>query len=83
MVPSQYTRFPFGFFRRLGQILKPVLGVLCLIYGIVALVTPFTPASWLIFVGLELLGLTFLLPRGVRERWEKLKASLLERMRRR
>ncbi len=45
--------------------LKRTLGVLCLVYGIFALVTPFTPGALLIFVGLELLGLTFLLPKRV------------------
>jgi uncharacterized protein YqgC (DUF456 family) len=45
--------------------LKRTLGVLCLVYGIIALVTPFTPGALLIFVGLELLGLTFLLPKSV------------------
>ncbi|MEX0933846.1 MAG: hypothetical protein WD003_01110 [Candidatus Paceibacterota bacterium] len=36
---------------------KKPLGVLCIILGLLALVTPFTPGSWLVFVGLELLGL--------------------------
>jgi len=37
-----------------------------LLIGLIALITPFTPGSWLIFVGLELLGIRFLL-------WDKIK----------
>jgi len=46
---------------------KKVLGVLLIIIGILALVTPFTPGSWLIFIGLELLGIRFLV-------WDKFKS---------
>jgi len=35
-------------------------GVVLVIIGIIALLTPFTPGSWLIFVGLEILGVRFL-----------------------
>lgn len=41
---------------------KPVAIVLIVI-GFLALVTPFTPGSWLAFIGLELLGWRFLFPR--------------------
>ena len=37
-------------------IIKKVVGVILILLGITALITPFTPGSWLIFVGLELLG---------------------------
>jgi hypothetical protein len=40
-------------------------------------VTPLTPGAWLIFVGLELLGLDFLLPKRLRDYWRELKAKLL------
>jgi hypothetical protein len=40
---------------------KKVLGAIFVIVGILALITPFTPGSWLAFVGLELLGIRFLL----------------------
>ncbi|MDR3642668.1 MAG: hypothetical protein P4L74_03530 [Candidatus Doudnabacteria bacterium] len=36
---------------------KKIVGVVFIILGFLALVTPFTPGSWLIFVGLELVGL--------------------------
>jgi len=36
--------------------LKKILGVFLIIIGVLALVTPFTPGSWLIFVGLGLFG---------------------------
>lgn len=46
---------------------KKTIGVILVLIGLTALLTPFTPGSWLIFVGLEFLGLRFLL-------WDKLKA---------
>lgn len=36
---------------------KKVLGIILIILGLAALVTPFTPGSWLAFIGLELLGI--------------------------
>ncbi len=59
--------------------LKRVAGIVCLLLGIVALVTPLTPGSWLIFVGLEFLGLEFLLPHPIRTRWVTFKKDLLAR----
>lgn len=40
---------------------KKALGVVLVIVGFLALITPFSPGSWLILVGFELLGLRFLL----------------------
>ncbi len=36
---------------------KKGLGVLLILIGLVALVTPFTPGSWLVFVGLGFFGI--------------------------
>ncbi|HPC97197.1 MAG TPA: PGPGW domain-containing protein [Sedimentisphaerales bacterium] len=44
--------------RRVG---KQVIGVILIVLGFLALVTPATPGSWLILVGLEFLGLRLLL----------------------
>jgi uncharacterized protein YqgC (DUF456 family) len=41
--------------------LKKALGVILIILGFLALITPCSPGSWLILVGLEFLGLGFLL----------------------
>jgi hypothetical protein len=38
-------------------IIKKVIGVILIIYGIFALLTPFTPGSWLALIGLELVGI--------------------------
>ncbi|MCR4311393.1 MAG: hypothetical protein NUV54_02390 [Candidatus Taylorbacteria bacterium] len=35
---------------------RKVVGVTLIVIGFIALVTPFTPGSWLMFVGLEVLG---------------------------
>jgi uncharacterized membrane protein HdeD (DUF308 family) len=54
--------------KNIENIFKKVVGVLALIIGLVALVTPLTPgAVWLIFIGLELLGLRILV-------WDKIKS---------
>jgi hypothetical protein len=45
------------------------IGVICILWGIIALVTPFTPGAWLIFVGLEIFGYKILF-------WEKTKLWL-------
>ncbi|MDO8537055.1 MAG: PGPGW domain-containing protein [bacterium] len=50
---------------------KRIIGVILILVGLTALVTPFTPGSWLVFVGLELLGIRFLL-------WEKIKSRFLK-----
>ncbi len=61
---------------RMWWTFRKILGVLCVLMGVIFLITPFTPgAGILLFVGAELLGLTFLLPKPVREYWERLKAS--------
>ena len=41
--------------------IKKVIGVILILVGLAAFVTPFTPGSWLVFIGLELLGLRILL----------------------
>jgi hypothetical protein len=40
---------------------RNVIGVVLIVLGFVALITPLTPGSWLIPIGLELLGLRILL----------------------
>ena len=40
---------------------KKVLGVLLVLMGLLALVTPLTPGTWLLIIGLELLGIRILM----------------------
>jgi protein-S-isoprenylcysteine O-methyltransferase Ste14 len=42
-------------------VLKKIIGVILIVLGLAALVTPFTPGSWLALIGLQLVGLGFLL----------------------
>jgi len=42
---------------RMKVIIKKVIGVILIIVGLAALLTPFTPGSWLALIGLELLGI--------------------------
>jgi membrane protein implicated in regulation of membrane protease activity len=43
--------------------LRIILGVVLIILGLAALLTPFSPGSWLALIGLEYLGLRVLLQR--------------------
>jgi hypothetical protein len=46
---------------RTRRIVRKTIGVILIFLGLLALLTPLTPGSWLILVGLELLGLRLLL----------------------
>lgn len=56
--------------------LKKAIGILLILYGLVALVSPFTPGSWLVFIGLELLGIQILFLDRLRRRFPFLKKDL-------
>jgi hypothetical protein len=43
------------------RILRYTVGVILVVVGLLALVTPLTPGAWLALIGLELLGLRILL----------------------
>jgi len=43
--------------------LRKILGVILVILGLAALLTPLTPGSWLALIGLELLGIRMLFER--------------------
>ena len=51
--------------------IKKTSGVILVLVGLIALLTPFTPGSWLIFVGFELLGLRFLLLDKIKTLFKK------------
>ncbi|MFQ6035100.1 MAG: hypothetical protein ACE5NM_04530 [Sedimentisphaerales bacterium] len=40
-----------------------ILGIVLIILGVLAALTPFSPGSWLALIGLEILGLRILLQR--------------------
>ncbi len=42
--------------------IKKVVGVILVLIGLAALVTPLTPGAWLALIGLELLGVRILFP---------------------
>jgi hypothetical protein len=48
------------------RVARTILGVVLIILGVVAALTPFSPGSWLALIGLEILGLKMLLPRKLR-----------------
>jgi len=48
----------------MSKILKKIIGIILIILGILALLTPFTPGSWLAFVGLGLLGFKLAFKNG-------------------
>jgi hypothetical protein len=49
----------------LKNILKKTIGVIFIVWGLIALVTPFTPGSWLAIIGLQMVGLGFLLENRI------------------
>jgi hypothetical protein len=59
-----------------GSLLRRCAGVALIIIGILALLTPLTPGSWLIFVGAQMLGFELLFLK-------KLRAWLRDRKRKR
>ena len=52
---------------------KIVVGILLIIVGFLALITPLTPGSWLAIVGLELLGFKLLSKKKLFEYYEMAK----------
>lgn len=56
----------------LVKTLKKIGGVLLILIGFIALVTPLTPGAWLMFVGLELIGVRL-------AAWDSLKAWIQKR----
>jgi uncharacterized protein YqgC (DUF456 family) len=53
------------------RILRIFVGIILVIIGFIALVTPLTPGAWLGLIGLEMLGFGFLIPKKLRALWEK------------
>jgi len=43
--------------------LRIILGIILIILGVAAALTPFSPGSWLALIGLEILGLRILFQR--------------------
>lgn len=58
---------------------RTVVGVILIVLGFLALITPFSPGSWLILIGLEFLGLRILLENKL---WEWTTARPESRVRR-
>ena len=50
---------------------RKLTGIVLIIIGFIALITPLTPGSWLVFVGLELLGVRFLLWQKIKSKFKK------------
>lgn len=42
------------------RVFRKTVGIVLIILGFLALITPFSPGSWLILIGLEILGFEFL-----------------------
>jgi uncharacterized protein YqgC (DUF456 family) len=49
----------------LKNIIKKTIGVILIIVGLFALLTPLTPGSWLALIGLQMLGWGFLLENRI------------------
>lgn len=61
---NSFDRNRRGIYNRgMKKILRKALGIICIILGLTALLTPFTPGSWLALIGLELLGIRLLIEK--------------------
>ena len=49
----------------LKNIIKKTIGVILIIVGLFALLTPLTPGSWLALIGLQMVGWGFLLENRI------------------
>ena len=47
------------------RIARIALGIVLMVLGVLALLTPFTPGSWLALIGLELVGLRLVFQRRI------------------
>ncbi len=54
-----------------NQKIKKTIGVILVVVGFTGLITPFTPWGILFFVGLEMLGIRFLLWDKIKQRFKK------------
>jgi uncharacterized protein YqgC (DUF456 family) len=65
------------------NILKKTIGVILIIIGLVALLTPLTPGSWLALIGLQMLGFGFLLEnrivRAIKKKFENSKRKVRQK----
>ncbi|MDH7598837.1 MAG: PGPGW domain-containing protein [Sedimentisphaerales bacterium] len=61
------------------RIIRTLLGIVLIALGLIAAITPLTPGSWLVPIGLEILGMRLvvqrrllaMLPKGLVQRWAK------------
>lgn len=66
------------------KILRIALGIILMVLGVLALLTPFTPGSWLALIGLEILGLRLVFQRTllsvIPTRYRQKARNLLEKI---
>lgn len=55
------------------MMIKKVAGVAIILLGLFLLVTPFTPGAWIIFVGLEFLGIRLAFWQKIKDWWRGVK----------
>ena len=54
-----------------NSLARKIAGIVLIALGLLALVTPFTPGSWLIFVGLEFFGIRMAI-------WDRIKSKFIQ-----
>lgn len=56
---------------------KKILGTIAMVVGFIALITPFTPgAFWLLFLGLELMGVDILFLHEIEKQFKSIKSKV-------
>lgn len=53
------------------SLIRRIVGIVLIIIGFISLITPFTPGSWLIFVGFGVLGINLVAWDKIKERFKK------------
>ncbi len=56
-------------------LLKKIIGVILVIIGLFALVTPLTPGAWLGLIGLEMLGFGFIWKDWIKPTFDRLQGK--------
>lgn len=63
---NRWSPARYSYHAMLKRVVRTTIGVILVLLGLMALFTPLTPGSWLVPIGLEILGLRILLERRVR-----------------
>jgi hypothetical protein len=63
------------------KLIKQIIGIILIVVGLLALLTPLTPGSWLALIGMELLGIRlFIFKRVLSEKQQAAAEVFMEKL---